>query len=102
VLLDERDTHGEILVVHGDARSGADAIVKSLCKTLRIPMEEHPANWKLGKGAGFIRNTEMCALGADICHAFLVPGESRGTRHCIKEARKAGIPVVEHREKAAA
>ena len=53
----------------------------------------HPADWdKHGKAAGMIRNREMVALGADICLAFPI-GRSPGTRACIREAQRAGIPV---------
>jgi hypothetical protein len=39
-----------------------------------------------------MRNTEMVALGADICFAFW-DGESAGTKDCIVKAVRAGIKV---------
>lgn len=47
-----------------------------------------------GKGAGFARNAEMVALGADLCVAFYKQGAgNKGTDHCASLAGKAGIPV---------
>ena len=57
--------------------------------------------------AGNYRNTEMIAPGADICLAFAcwcrkkecerraeMPHYTHGTQHCMREAVKAGIPVL--------
>lgn len=45
--------------------------------------------------AGFIRNEEMAALGADICHAFIA-GKSDGTHDCAQRAEAHGIIVIRH------
>lgn len=84
-----------VTVVHGGAR-GADTIAGELAKVMGLNVEVHPADWdRYGKAAGHIRNTEMVNAGADVCLAFPL-GESRGTRHCMRTAEKAGIPVVVH------
>jgi len=89
---------GQLTVVHGDCLDGADAIAKSWCDSYKeygVIEEPHPANWDLyGKPAGFIRNREMADLGADYCLAFIGPGPSKGTRHMVKKATKAGIRVL--------
>lgn len=91
--LSEVCTEVGTVVVHGDCPTGADRIASDWCQTQRDIFEEkHPANWKFGKSAGPIRNQHMVDLGADICLAFPLP-ESRGTRHCMTAAAKAGIPV---------
>ena len=51
------------------------------------------ADWdNNGKAAGIIRNQAMLALKPDKVLAFW-DGRSRGTKHMIEIARKAGVPV---------
>lgn len=80
-----------VTVVHGCAR-GADSLAAQAARKLGWEVEDHPADWSIGKSAGFRRNAEMVALGADVCLAFVRDG-SRGATHCAETARKAGIPV---------
>lgn len=85
--------HGPCMFVHGANPRGADAFVDSLCRGLsHATVERHPADWKLGKIAGHLRNQQMVDLGADACLAFPMPG-SRGTWDCVRRAEAAGIPV---------
>jgi hypothetical protein len=61
-----------------------------------IIQEKHPADWnQFGKCAGFLRNYQMVQKGADLCIAFIVPGQSNGTMHTVEAARAVGIPVTE-------
>ncbi len=85
--------HRNTIVVHGDCPTGADRMANGWCFLLDIEPERHPAQWKvLGRSAGPIRNTEMVALGADVCLAF-IKNNSRGASGCAEMARQAGIPV---------
>lgn len=87
------DNPADVTVVHGDAR-GADSVMAKVAASFGCVIEGHPARWdELGKRAGIVRNCEMVDLGADVCLSFPLPG-SRGTWHCMREAEKAGIPVV--------
>lgn len=90
-----------ITVIHGDCPTGADAAAAYLCKRqgpgFNLTEEAHPARWcdatgKLDRSAGFRRNADMVALGADICLAFIKDG-SRGASHTARLAEQAGITV---------
>ena len=81
-------------IVHGDAR-GADRTAQHVARSLRLPVEAFPADWKkYGKAAGPIRNREMLDTKPDIVLAFHDNLDaSLGTRDCVEEARRRGIPV---------
>lgn len=80
------------VLVHG-AAPGVDTQAATIWSEWGLPTEAHPADWEThGKAAGPIRNQEMVDLGADLCLAFVHP-ESKGTRHCVRIAQEAGIPV---------
>jgi len=89
--------HPRLVIVHGACPSGADAMAAKAAADIGIRQEPHPARWraggKLDRSAGFRRNAEMVALGADACIAFIRNG-SRGASHCADLAEKAGIPVM--------
>lgn len=93
-----------LTLVHGDA-PGVDRMAAAVVNEKResapqgfFKTEAHPALWDVhGKAAGYIRNAEMVALGADLCIAFWL-NQSRGTRHCIELAEAAGIPLLVLRE----
>lgn len=88
---------GPMVVVHGACPRGADQIASEWVQALRHPdvtEERHPADWSgLGKPAGYVRNAEMVALGADLVLAFIHDG-SRGATHCAGLAEKAGIQTL--------
>jgi YspA, cpYpsA-related SLOG family len=88
-----RATWPGAILVHGDAR-GADRIASAIWRLWRLPVEAHPANWQLhGRRAGYIRNAEMVAAGADLCLAF-IRNHSPGATACADLAERAGIRTI--------
>ena len=84
----------DAVIVHG-AATGADHIAHSIALDLGMEVEPHFPNYAKYdvRVAPLMRNHKMIKLGADLCLAF--PTEnSRGTWHCVKFARMAGIPVT--------
>lgn len=89
----ELDVRGVGLVIQGDAQ-GADALARRWADTFGVPCLSFPAAWFFhGKRAGPIRNAWMLQFGRpDLVLAF--PG-GRGTADMVKQARAAGVRVVE-------
>lgn len=84
---------GSWVLVHGDCPSGADMMADQIWRRWQLPVERHPANWRLGKRAGYIRNQEMVDSGVDKCLAFRY-AYSNGTTHCANAAIRAGVSVA--------
>ena len=85
-------------IIFGDAR-GLDTIVSHLSYEMGFKRNgPHYANWKEhGKAAGPIRNRAMLDLKPDLVIAFHPDLESsKGTKDCVNEARRRGIPVECH------
>jgi hypothetical protein len=95
-VLAEKST---LTIVHGDCPRGADHWAARWHSFYAGHYEErHPADWKQhGKRAGYLRNSEMVRLGADLCLAF-IRNLSNGATHCAREAVSAGIPTVIYRQ----
>lgn len=80
-------------IIHGGAR-GADTLSGDYGRESNVPVRVWPADWDThGRRAGPIRNYQMLKEGQpDLVVAFLAP-DSRGTKHMIEIAEKAGVPV---------
>ena len=81
----------EVKIVSGGAK-GADALGERFAEEHGIQLKVFRAEWDLhGRSAGPIRNVAM-AKYADALVAFW-DGQSKGTAHMIKMARKKGLLV---------
>ena len=85
----------ETVIIEGEAR-GADKMARKIAEHLGFEVKPFPADWiKFGLAAGEIRNQQMLDEGKpDLVLAFSMP-DSIGTKHLIRRAKKAGIPVEE-------
>ena len=80
------------VVVSGAAR-GADSIAADLAREMGLEVWEFAADWEAyGKRAGMMRNLQMLDQNPDQVWAFW-DGQSRGTAHTVRAARKRGIQV---------
>lgn len=79
-------------IISGGAR-GADNQGMRYAFATGIPYTEFPADWdKHGKSAGYIRNSDIINA-CDYVLAFW-DGKSKGTKHAIDLADKAGKEVL--------
>ena len=82
-----------ICFITGRARTGADDMIVRWCDERGFPIAAFPADWDLyGKGAGYIRNTEMAKHATDLVTFY--DGRSKGTRHMVEAAIKRSIVPV--------
>ncbi len=90
--LDEQRGPFEV-VIHG-AATGADSEAMIWAQTLGLKHAPFQADWRThGRAAGPIRNKRMLDEGKpDLVVAF--PG-GRGTANMVKQARAAGVEVIE-------
>ncbi len=84
----------DTIIIEGEAR-GADTISRLASEYLQLEVLKFPADWnKYGKSAGPIRNRQMLDQKPDLVLAFHNDIEnSKGTKDCVKEARRRGIKI---------
>lgn len=85
----------DVQIVSGRAR-GADRLGERFANEFGLSLAEFAAHWdQYGKSAGYIRNEQMARYAAnDNGHLIAFwDGESKGTLHMIKLAKKHGLKV---------
>ena len=83
------------LVIEGAAK-GADKLAHEWAIDRGVANDRYHAEWeRYGRAAGPIRNERMLKEGApDLVVAFPEAG-GRGTQNMMKQALKAGVPVID-------
>ncbi len=70
-------------IVSGGCEKGGDRFAELIAKSLGIPIKIYYAAWKkLGKSAGFVRNTPI-AIDAAVLLACVAPDRTGGTEDTI-------------------
>jgi len=87
-LLSKKKEDYNIIIISGAAR-GADKLGESYAKDRGYKVEKYPADWSLGRSAGYIRNGEMVKV-ADACVCFIVDN-SKGASHMANLAKDKGL-----------
>jgi hypothetical protein len=84
----------DTIIVEGGC-CGADLLARNVALEIGLEVIEFPASWKKhGKAAGIIRNFRMLETKPELIIAFHDNmAKSKGTKHTVSEARKAGIEV---------
>ena len=81
------------VVIEGDAQ-GVDRMAGYWARKNKIDNRKFRADWKrLGRAAGPLRNRQMLEIGQPHC-VIAFPG-GPGTANMIKQARDAGVEVIE-------
>lgn len=73
---------------------GADTLAEQFAKKHSIPITILKPDWSLGKGAGFLRNTDI-VKAVDTVIAFW-DGVSKGTKNSIDTGNKLNKNVITH------
>lgn len=84
-----------VVIVSGGAR-GADSLAERYAKEKGHPCKVFPADWSLGKRAGFIRNKQMHEYIASFDRRGAVAfwdGSSRGTAQNFELAKQYNNPI---------
>lgn len=81
----------------GEILAGADLFARAWAESRGVVVAPHKANWlRHGYAAGPMRNADMIAEGQP--HAVLGFPGGRGTADMMRQARNAGLPVIDVRD----
>lgn len=95
-LIEERVAKLEpgTLVIVGGA-PGVDTWAEEAAVERGLPVKVMRADWRLGRQAGYVRNTAMLNEGPGLVIAYW-DGLSRGTVHTVTEAIRRSIQVEQY------
>lgn len=90
------NTKREVLeIISGTAR-GADKLGERFADKYNLKVVRFPADWNIGKQAGYIRNSQMAEYASqdnELGMLIAFWNGSRGTKHMIDLAKKKGLRV---------
>jgi len=76
------------IIISGGCPRGGDRFAEKLSAKYVVPMIIFPADWKkYGRGAGYIRNTDIAKNG-DVLIACVTPDRKGGTEDTIKKFKR--------------
>lgn len=84
----------QVTIISGTAK-GADSLGERFAKFNNVKLKQFPADWSIGKRAGYIRNEQMAkyaAQGKGVLIAFW-DNKSKGTKNMINIAKNYGLEV---------
>ena len=81
-------------IVSGGCYTGGDHFAEDIAKKYQIAIKIYYARWnKLGKRAGFIRNTNI-AEDSDVLIALVAKDRTGGAENTIDKARSMGKKII--------
>jgi hypothetical protein len=87
----------EITEVISGGAEGVDSLAEAWADNKKLPLKIYEADWVKDKNAaGFIRNERMINESGAEALLAIWDGQSKGTSHMIKIARKKGLKVQIH------
>lgn len=86
-----RESGFEINEVASGTARGVDRLGERWAAEHRIPVAPFPADWKIGKNAGILRNAQMAEY-AEAAIVIILNG-SRGSTHMANTMKSHGKPV---------
>ena len=78
----------DIVIIEGEA-PGVDTFAREAAEALGLEVDPYPANWKFGKSAGPIRNTQMLDEGKP--DRVTAIGYGSGTNNMVNQSRERGV-----------
>lgn len=84
-LLEYIKQYGDVTICSGHCPKGADRFAEELAEKYKLKTIIYPADWKkYGRGAGFIRNTDI-AKTSDKLIACVTPDRTGGTEDTVEK-----------------
>ena len=89
-LLFRNTDYNDLEIVSGRCK-GADKLGENYANEMKVPVKQFPADWSLGKKAGYIRNKQMAEYATHLIAIW--DGKSKGTKLMIDLAKENGLHI---------